>query len=242
MTNQQILSRLFEMQDPAYRDFTAKLIPNVEAIIGVRVPRLRAFTKELLKEGQYGVFLESLPHTYLEENTLHAALIQEIREYPRFLEEINRFLPYIDNWATCDMFRPKSVTGHLDEFLEQIRLWLHSSHTYTIRFGIHMLMTFYLGDRFTPEIPELAASVESREYYVEMMQAWFFATALSCQWDAVIPYLEERHLSTWVHNKTIQKCVESYRITPEQKTYLRTLKIKRGSERDCCVRRSVPKP
>ena len=226
MTNPEILDRLFELRDPAYRAFTARLIPNVDAIIGVRMPRLRALAKELRKEGQFQAFLESLPHTYLEENTLHAVLIQEIRDYSQFLTEINRFLPYIDNWATCDTLRPKSVPGHLEDFLERIRLWLRSAHPYTVRFAMGMLQTFYLGDAFTPEIPALVASVSSREYYVRMMQAWFFATALSCQWEAVIPFLRERRLPPWVHNKTIQKCVESYRITPEQKAYLRTLRIR----------------
>ena len=226
MTNTEILAKLFEMQDLGYRDFHAGLVPNVDAMIGVRVPQLRSFAKELMKTGDDQVFLGTLPHTYYDENTLHAFLIEGIKDYPTFLMEINRFLPYVDNWATCDMLRPKSVKKHLPEFLEEIRLWLKSDHTYTIRFGMNMLMSFYLDDRFTPEIPELVAEVVSDEYYVKMMQAWFFATALAKQWDAVIPYITEQKLSTWVHNKTIQKCRESYRITPEQKEYLRTLKIK----------------
>lgn len=226
MTNTEILAKLFEMQDLGYRDFHAGLVPNVDAMIGVRVPQLRSFAKELMKTGDDQVFLGTLPHTYYDENTLHAFLIEGIKDYPTFLMEINRFLPYVDNWATCDMLRPKSVKKHLPEFLEEIRLWLKSDHTYTIRFGMNMLMSFYLDDRFTPEIPELVAEVVSEEYYVKMMQAWFFATALAKQWDAVIPYITEQKLSTWVHNKTIQKCRESYRITPEQKEYLRTLKIK----------------
>ena len=226
MTNTEILAKLFEMQDLGYRDFHAGLVPNVDAMIGVRVPQLRSFAKELMKTGDDQVFLGTLPHTYYDENTLHAFLIEGIKDYPTFLMEINRFLPYVDNWATCDMLQPKSVKKHLPEFLEEIRLWLKSDHTYTIRFGMNMLMSFYLDDRFTPEIPELVAEVVSDEYYVKMMQAWFFATALAKQWDAVIPYITEQKLSTWVHNKTIQKCRESYRITPEQKEYLRTLKIK----------------
>lgn len=229
MTNEEIQSRLFEMQDPAYREFNAKLIPGVHAMIGVRVPQLRAFAKKLRKEGGYETFLSTLPHTYYEENTLHAFLIESIPEYSEFLPEINRFLPYIDNWATCDMLRPKSIKKHRPEFLEEIRIWLESEKTYTIRFGLNMLMSFYLDDLFTTEIPELAAQVESKEYYVNMMQAWFFATALAKQWDAVIPYIQENRLSPWVHNKTIQKCVESYRITPEQKEYLKKLKIKKAA-------------
>ena len=230
MTNEEIRSKLFHMQDSAYREFNAKLVPGIHTMIGVRVPQLRAFAKTLGKEGRYDSFLNTLPHTYYEENTLHAFLIELIPEYSDFLPEIKRFLPYIDNWATCDMLRPKSVKKHLVEYLEEIRPWLESDHTYTIRFGLNMLMSFYLNDLFTPEIPKLAAQVTSEEYYVNMMQAWFFATALAKQWDSVIPYIQEQRLSPWVHNKTIQKCVESYRITPEQKEYLKTLKIKKSSK------------
>lgn len=227
MTNPEILSRLFAMQDPIYRDFNAGLIPGVDHVIGVRMPQLRTFARELQKEGSWEEFLNALPHTYLEENHLHAVLLEGIRDYSRFLTEVNRFLPYIDNWATCDTLRPKSVRKHLPEFLKEIRLWLTSDHTYTIRFAMGMLMSFYLEDFFTPEIPRLVADVKSQEYYVRMMQAWFFATALAKQWDTVIPYLQDHRLSPWVHQKTIQKCIESYRITPEQKEYLRTLKNKK---------------
>ena len=229
MTNEEIQSRLFEMQDLTYREFNAKLIPGVHTMIGVRVPQLRAFAKKLRREGGYETFLSTLPHTYYEENTLHAFLIESIPEYSEFLPEINRFLPYIDNWATCDMRRPKSIKKHRPEFLKEIRIWLKSEETYTIRFGLNMLMSFYLDDLFTTEIPELAAQVVSEEYYVNMMQAWFFATALAKQWDAVIPYIQENRLPPWVHNKTIQKCVESYRITPEQKEFLKKLKIKKAA-------------
>lgn len=229
MTNEEIQSRLFEMQDLTYREFNAKLIPGVHTMIGVRVPQLRAFAKKLRREGGYEAFLSTLPHTYYEENTLHAFLIESIPEYSEFLPEINRFLPYIDNWATCDMLRPKSIKKHRPEFLKEIRIWLKSEKTYTIRFGLNMLMSFYLDDLFTTEIPELAAQVVSEEYYVNMMQAWFFATALAKQWDAVIPYIQENRLPPWVHNKTIQKCVESYRITPEQKEFLKKLKIKKAA-------------
>lgn len=226
MTSEEIRQKLFSMQDPVYRDFQKSLVPNMDSIIGVRVPLLRKFAKQLKKEGDYTAFLRDLPHAFYDENTLHAFLLEGM-DYEDFLREINLFLPYIDNWATCDGCRPKVVKKHLGEFLPQIRLWLQSSHTYTIRFGMNMLLAYYLEDAFTPEILELAANVHSEEYYVMMMQAWFFATALAKQWDSTIPYLLEHSLSPWVHNKTIQKSIESYRITSEQKLYLRGLKISR---------------
>ena len=169
-------------------------------------------------------FLQELPHTYYEENNLHMQLISDIKDYERCLAEVKRFLPYINNWATCDIPRPKCFAKHKTELLPVIKEWIASGNTYTIRYGIGTLMSFYLDEDFKPEYIELVASVQSEEYYVNMMIAWYLATALAKQWDATIPYLEERKLSPWVHRKTIQKAVESYRITDEQKVYLKTLR------------------
>ena len=225
MTPEEIRQRLLSMQDLKYRDFHSGLLPNVDAIIGVRASQLRTLAKELERGGEAEAFLHDLPHKYYDENTLHAFLLNEIKDYGRLMEELERFLPYMDNWATCDGCRPKLFRKHLPELLERIRGWLESGQTYTVRFGMEMLMCHYLEAAFTPEIPALVAGVENEEYYVQMMQAWFFATALAKQWDAILPYLLDHRLSPWVHNKTIQKAVESYRITAEQKAYLKTLRV-----------------
>ena len=225
MTTEEIRHRLLSMQDLKYRDFHSSLLPNVEPIIGIRAPQLRAFAKKLQKAGDTDGFLHDLPHKYYDENTLHAFLLNEIKDYGILIEELERFLPYIDNWATCDGCRPRAVKQHLPELLGRIKVWLRSGETYTVRFGMEMLMCHYLEDNFTPEILALVAGVESEEYYVRMMQAWFFATALAKQWDATLPYLLDHRLSPWIHNKTIQKAVESYRITEKQKAYLKTLRI-----------------
>ena len=168
--------------------------------------------------------MHALPHTYYEENNLHAFLLEQITDYPTLLAELHAFLPYIDNWATCDSLRPKCVKKHLPEFLQEIRGWMQSERTYTVRFGINMLMSFYLDDAFQEEYLSWVAQVQSEEYYVQMMQAWYFATALAKQWDSTIGYLQTGQLSTWVHNKTIQKAIESRRVTDQHKQYLRTLK------------------
>ena len=224
ITNVQ--TRLFELQDLKYRDFHAKLMPTVnkEKIIGVRTPALRVFAKKYGKTDEAKEYLQILPHQYYEENNLHGLLIEQIKDYDTCLEELERFLPYIDNWATCDIPRPKCFAKHKTELLPVIKEWIASGNTYTIRYGIGTLMSFYLDEDFKPEYIELVASVQSEEYNVNMMLAWYLATALAKQWDATIPYLEERKLSPWVHRKTIQKAVESYRITDEQKVYLKTLR------------------
>ena len=224
----QIRRKLFEMQDLSYRDFHSKLIPDVEPerVIGIRIPQLRKYAKMLAKTPEAAVYLQTLPHPYYDENNLHGLLIESIRDYDSCIAELDRFLPYVDNWATCDLISPKVFQKHLPELLKKIRIWLQSDHTYTIRFGIGTLMRFYLNDAFSEEYPELAADVCSEAYYVRMMVAWYFATALAKQYDAVVPYLEQRRLEPWTHNKTIQKAVESYRITAEQKEYLRSLKVK----------------
>ena len=225
-----IQSKLFELQDIKYRDFQSKLMPTVdkEKIIGVRTPMLRAFAKEFGKTEEAKEFLKVLPHQYYEENNLHGLLIEQIKDYEKCLEELERFLPYIDNWATCDLLAVRTVKKHLDVFIKEVYRWIESKDTYTIRFGIGMLMRYYLEDYFKMEYPEMVASVQSEEYYVNMMRAWYFATALAKQYDNILPFIEERKLDVWTHNKTIQKAVESYRITPEQKEYLRMLKIKKS--------------
>lgn len=223
----EVEEQLFEMQDLKYRDFHAGLMPNIDKnrIIGVRTPQLRKFAKEYGKTETAKTFLTVLPHQYYEENNLHGLLIEQIKEYDSALDELEHFLPYIDNWATCDMLAMKVVKKHLDIFIKKIYQWLESEHTYTIRFAIGMLMRYYLEDTFQIEYARKVAEIRSEEYYVNMMRAWYFATALAKQYEQVIPFLEERQLDIWTHNKTIQKCRESYRITPKQKEYLKTLKI-----------------
>lgn len=233
MDQEQVVKRvqkeLFAMQDLKYRDFHAKLMPTIEKerIIGVRTPELRAFAKKYGRTEDAAVFLQVLPHRYYEENNLHGLLIEQIRDYDTCIEAVEQFLPYVDNWATCDMLTIKVVKKHLDRFILEIRRWMSSDHTYTIRFGIGMLMRYYLDDEFRIEYLDMVAGVRSEEYYVNMMRAWYFATALAKQYESVIPYIEEHRLDVWTHNKTIQKAVESYRITPEQKAYLKTLRIKK---------------
>ena len=223
-----IQQELFALQDLSYRDFHAKLIPTVDKarVIGVRTPKLRAFAKEFGKTEEAKEFLKVLPHQYYEENNLHGLLIEQIKDYPTLIGELNRFLPCIDNWATCDLLTVRVVKKHLDTFTEEVERWLASDHTYTIRFGIGMLMRYYLEEHFSLEYPEKVAKICSKEYYVNMMRAWYFATALAKQYEAIFPFLEEKRLDAWTHNKTIQKAIESYRITQEQKAYLRTLRIK----------------
>lgn len=223
-----IQQELFALQDLSYRDFHAKLMPTVDKarVIGVRTPKLRAFAKEFGKTEEAKEFLKVLPHQYYEENNLHGLLIEQIKDYPTLIRELNRFLPCIDNWATCDLLTVRVVKKHLDTFTEEVERWLASDHTYTIRFGIGMLMRYYLEEHFSLEYPEKVAKIRSKEYYVNMMRAWCFATALAKQYEAIFPFLEEKRLDAWTHNKTIQKAIESYRITQEQKAYLRTLRIK----------------
>lgn len=227
ITNVQ--TRLFELQDLKYRDFHAKLMPTVnkEKIIGVRTPALRVFAKKYGKTDEAKEYLQILPHQYYEENNLHGLLIEQIKDYDTCLEELERFLPYIDNWATCDMLAVKVVKKHLDRFIDEVYRWMESDHAYTIRFGISMLMRYYLEDAFQMEYPEKVAQIRSEEYYVNMMRAWYFATALAKQYDKILPFIEKQKLDVWTHNKTIQKAIESYRITLEQKEYLRGLKIKK---------------
>jgi len=218
--------QLFALQDKTYREFHSKLMPDTdkETVIGIRIPVLRKFAREFDRRPEAREFLQQLPHQYYEENNLHMMLIIAEKDYEKCLAEVERFVPYIDNWATCDMPAPKCFAKHKQELLPKVEEWIASEETYTIRYGIDLLMALYLDEDFRPEYLELAASVTSEEYYVKMVIAWYFATALAKQWDSTIPYIEQRRLSDWVHRKTIQKAVESYRITKEQKDYLRTLK------------------
>ena len=222
----KVQKQLFELQDLKYRDFHAKLMPTIdkEKVIGVRTPALRSYAKQFGKTEEAKEFMKVLPHKYYEENNLHMMLITGIKDYEKCMEEIQRFLPCIDNWATCDYPAPKCFARHKDQVLEEAKRWISSGETYVIRYGIGMLMRLFLDEDFSSEYLEMAAAVQSQEYYVNMMIAWYFATALAKQWDTVIPYLEERKLDRWVHQKTIQKAVESFRITPEQKVYLKSLR------------------
>ena len=227
MITEEIRQSLFELQDIKYRDFQAKLIPgkDTETMIGVRTPELRKLAKQMLKREEIGEFLRDLPHRYFDEDQLHAFIVSGIKEYGKCMEELMRFLPFVDNWATCDQMSPGVFKKHRPELLAEIREWLGSEHTYTVRFGIGMLMQHFLDEDFDPAYPELVAGVHSEEYYVNMMIAWYFATALAKQYDAVLPFIEGRRLDPWTHNKTIRKAVESYRISDEQKEYLRSLKV-----------------
>ena len=223
-----IQEQLFSMRDEKYRDLQIKLIPTVDAasVIGIRTPDLRKYAKQLVKEDAFGGFLNELPHPYFDENQLHAFILSDMKDYEGCLWEVSRFLPYVDNWATCDQLSPKVFKKHRGELLPAIVQWLSSGHTYTVRFGIGMLMEHFLDEDFDPKYPEMVASIHSEEYYINMMIAWYFATALAKQYEAVLPYLTENRLDPWTHNKTIQKAIESYRITDEQKIYLKTLKRK----------------
>ncbi|MBQ3989406.1 MAG: DNA alkylation repair protein, partial [Bacteroidales bacterium] len=198
---------------------------DIERIIGIRTPQLRKLAKDFAKDAEIDDFLSSLPHQYYDENNLHGFIISEIKDYNRTIAEIDRILPYIDNWATCDLIRPKLFSKNHDKLIKDIRRWMKSSKTYTIRFGIEMLMTHFLDDDFRSEYLEWVASITNDEYYVKMMVAWYFATALAKQYDATLPIIEQKRLASWTHNKTIQKAIESYRITDEQKEYLKGLKI-----------------
>lgn len=230
MSEKTITDGLFALKDENYRRFHAKLIPDIpiDNIIGVRTPVLRKYAKEVAKLPETNIFLESLPHIYYEENNLHGALLSLL--YPKdiiaFMEQLERFLPYVDNWATCDMLSPKIFKKHLPYVYERVQKWLQSDAVYTIRFGIVTLLGFYLDNAFEPEMLQLVANVRSEEYYVNMAVAWYFSMALVKQYDATLPYIQNRVLEPWTHNKSIQKAIESRRIPQGTKAYLRGLKIR----------------
>ncbi len=226
--NEEIINELKNICDPKYRDFQAKLIPNVdkESVIGVRTPALRKYAKQLVNREDIADFLDKLPHGSFDENQLHDFIVSEIKDYDECLERVDRFLPYVDNWATCDQMSPKIFKKNRTRLLTSIKGWIDSDKTYVVRFGIGMLMEHFLEEDYDPSYPEIVCNIRSEEYYVNMMMAWYFATALAKQYDSVIPYIEDNRLDVWTHNKTIQKSVESYRISDEQKAYLKSLKRK----------------
>ncbi len=226
MTTKEIREKLFSLADEKYKAFQSKLMPTVDSdkIIGVRTPALRAFAKALYKQGGYEEFLSDMPHRFYEEDNLHAILISEIKDFDTCLEETGKLLPHIDNWATCDMLRPKCFKKEPEKLYETILMWLKIDKVYTVRYGIGCLLSFYLDGNFSQEHLSLVSKITSEEYYINMMIAWYFATALAKQYDSTICYIEERLLPEWVHKKTIQKAIESYRISSEVKDYLRTLR------------------
>ena len=231
MNRDEIVAELFRLQDTKYGAFQAKLIPTAEAdrIIGVRTPALRALAKKLAKDEDIAAFLTQLPHRYFEEDQLHAFVISLEKDFDKCAADVEAFLPFVDNWATCDQLSPKAFKKEPEKLLSYICTWIKSDKVYTVRFAIGMLMQHFLDERFDPKYADMVAAVRSDEYYINMMIAWYFATALAKQYDCIRPYLEEKRLDDWTHNKAIQKSVESYRITPEQKAYLKTLKVGRAA-------------
>lgn len=228
--HQSIRQALFSLADPDYRAFHSKLMPTVdpEKILGVRVPQLRKLAKELAGTQAAADFLNNLPHRYYDEDNLHGFLLAAGKEVSWVLAQLDRFLPYVDNWATCDLISPKVFKQHPAGLEEKIQAWLAAEEEYTVRFGLGTLLGFYLDDGFRPEHLQWAAGLEREEYYIRMMVAWYFATALAKQYDQALPYLENHRLDQWTHNKTIQKALESTRVSPEHKAYLRTLRRKKA--------------
>ena len=227
----RILKDLFYMADEKYKDFSASLMPTVEKerVIGVRVPILRKYAKSL---SDYENFLAQLPHTYFEENNLHSYLLEREKNFDKCIKLLNDFLPYVDNWATCDGMKPKVLKTQPEKLIFHIKRWILSKDVYTVRYGINLLMSYYLDDGFDVSYPELVVSVKSDEYYINMMRAWYFATALAKKYDDVLPYFENNKLDTWTHNKAIQKATESFRISDAQKKYLKSLKHNIRKESD----------
>ena len=223
-----VRGRLFALRDETNAAFMARLVPTLppESVLGVRMPDCRALAKELCRMPDIGEFLTDLPHRYLDENNLHALILNEEKDCAAAVAAIDAFLPYVDNWATCDALRPKAFKKHPSALPDECRRWMRSGATYTVRFGIEMLMAHYLDEDFRPEYLEEVSIIKSKEYYVNMMIAWYFATALAKQYEAAISYIEQRRLDQWTHNKTIRKAIESCRITEERKAYLRTLTIR----------------
>lgn len=222
-------AELFKLQDKKYQALQINIVPNVdkEKIIGVRVPEIRKLAKKYKDDDSVNIFLKELPHKYYDENLLHGLIISEIKDYDRCIEEAQKFLPYVDNWAVCDTMSPKVFAKNKDKLIIKIEKWIKSSKLYTCRFGIRMLMNHFLKDDYKKEYLELPAAIHTDEYYLKMMIAWFYATALAYRWDDTIKYLDEKKLDKWTHNKTIQKAIESYRITDSQKEYLRKIKLEK---------------
>lgn len=232
MKRDEILAELIRLQDKDYAVMQAKIIPTVAAnrIIGVRTPALRTFAKSLYKDHDIDAFLSCVPHQYFDEDQLHAFIISLEKDFDKCIAEVDAFLPFIDNWATCDQLSPKVFKKEPKKLFPYIQAWIKSDKTYTVRFAIGMLMQHFLDEGFDTKYVDMVAEVRSEEYYINMMIAWYFATALAKQYELVLPYLEEKRLDIWVHNKAIQKSVESYRITDEQKAYLKTLKLRQSKQ------------
>ena len=230
MNREEIVAELFRLQDKGYAALQKTIITTAgeNSIIGVRTPDLRKLAKKLSGDEDTALFLAALPHEYFDENQLHAFVISLEKEFDKCVQSVEAFLPFVDNWATCDQLSPKAFSKEPEKLLPYIRTWIRSDQPYTVRFAVGMLMQHFLGDRFDTKYADMVASVRSDEYYVNMMIAWYFATALAKQYPAVLPYLEEKRLDAWTHNKAIQKSVESRRLTPEQKACLKTLKVKRS--------------
>ena len=228
MSRETIRQELFRRRDEGYRALQVKILPTVpaERIIGVRTPALRSYAKELAREGTAAAFLSDLPHAYFDEDQLHAFLLSEIKDFDRCVAAVDRFLSYVDNWATSDQLSPKCFKKHRQALLPYIERWIDSGETYPVRFGVGMLMQHYLDEAFDSRYLQIVADIRSEAYYVNMMRAWYFATALAKQYEAALPYLEQRQLDPWTHQKAIQKAVESYRVSAEQKQYLKTLRIR----------------
>lgn len=222
----KIYKELQALKEKEYADFQAKLVPTIEpsTILGIRVPKLRALAKSYIRDQECQVFLDSLPHNYYDENMLHAILISEMKDYDKCINRLEVFLPYVDNWAVCDIMSPKLFKRYREDLMTRIKVWMASEETYTIRFGLGMLMTHFLDEDFRPEYLDMASSIRYDEYYVNMMIAWFFATALAKQWEVSLPYIEDKRLDDWTHKKAIQKARESLRISKEKKEYLKGLK------------------
>lgn len=228
---QEITTQLFIMQDNEYKEFHGRLMPTVnpDTILGIRVPILRKFSNQLAKslsKEKLLEFMNELPHKYYEENNIHAFLIEKIKDFDECIVALEKFLPFVDNWATCDMMNPKILKKNTQQLFCKIKEWIASPHVYTIRYGIGMLMRYFLDDNFKTEYLDMVAAVKFDEYYVNMMKAWFFATALAKQYEATLPYIKEKRLDNWSHNKAIQKSIESFRVPKEHKEELRRYKIK----------------
>ena len=223
-----IKDKFFLYQDLKYRDFHSSLVPNIDKdrFIGVRTPILRNLAKEMIKDGSYKEFIKDLPHYYYEENTLHSCILSLYKDLEELINELDIFLPYVDNWATCDLIRPKAFEKDLDRILDKVKEWINTEDVYSIRFGIVTLLSFYLDDSFSNEINEIVLNINNDDYYVRMAQAWYFSYALIKQYEYTIDIFKDKRLDKWIHNRSIQKAIESYRITPVDKNYLRSLKVK----------------
>lgn len=226
MIKSSIQKTLVSMGEEEYREFSSSLMPTVEKskVIGIRMPILRKYAKGL---ENYEDFLNELPHKYFEENNLHAFLIEREGDFDKCIKLIDTFLPYIDNWATCDSMKPKVLEKESGKLLKHIKKWIQSKDVYAVRYAINLLMCFYLDENFDEEYLLLVANIRSDAYYINMMRAWYFATALAKRYKETLTYIENNVLDIWTHNKTIQKAIESLRISEDQKQYLKTLKRKK---------------